>query len=195
MVTAPGSAGGPEGYLEEVAADPSERAIAAVVADLDYPMFVVTAAGGGRRAGCLVGFASQMAISPARMLVAVSVHNHTYRVAQESPALAVHVLGRHQMELATLFGTRSGDEVDKFSSCRWREGPHGLPILSDCPAWTAGPVLQRLDFGDHVGHLIAPDAGGRGGPPVEEGGGEGGAGSGRLLRFSDVRHLDPGHPA
>lgn len=40
-----------------------------------------------------------------------------------------------QVDLATRFGTRSGDDVDKLASERWREGPHGpagrheLPLL------------------------------------------------------------------
>jgi flavin reductase (DIM6/NTAB) family NADH-FMN oxidoreductase RutF len=187
-----------------VPGDPTERAIDALVANLDYPMYVVTASGGGERAGCLVGFASQVAISPARWLVAVSVHNHTYRVAQKSPALAVHVLRRDQMDLAELFGARSGDDVDKFSSCRWWSGPYGLPILSDCPAWTAGPVLDRVSFGDHVGHVIVPQSGGSG-LEVGEGGGRdalrdadrrrGQREAGPLMRFTDVHHLEPGHPA
>ena len=39
------------------------------VSGLDYPMFVVTAAADGRRAGCLVGFTSQVSIDPPRLLV------------------------------------------------------------------------------------------------------------------------------
>lgn len=35
--------------------EPGVTAFEALVADPDYPMFVVTAAAGGRRAGCMVG--------------------------------------------------------------------------------------------------------------------------------------------
>ncbi|MGH3330053.1 MAG: flavin reductase, partial [Nocardioidaceae bacterium] len=63
------------------------------VEGLDYPMFVVTTANDGHRAGCLVGFTTQASIDPPRMLVCLSVKNRTYRVAQEAEYLAVHVLG------------------------------------------------------------------------------------------------------
>src|SRR5215208_7631728 len=37
-------------------------AFEAIVAQLDYPMFIVTAAAGEERGGCLVGFATQASI-------------------------------------------------------------------------------------------------------------------------------------
>src|SRR5207248_6722269 len=33
---------------------------------------------------------------------------------------------------AALFGARTGDEVDKFTRCRWTSGPAGVPLLDDC---------------------------------------------------------------
>ncbi len=53
-----------------------------LVSMLDYPMYVVTTACGDQRAGCLVGFTSQVSIGPPRFLVGLSEKNHTYRVAQ-----------------------------------------------------------------------------------------------------------------
>ncbi|HSO96046.1 MAG TPA: oxidoreductase, partial [Acidimicrobiia bacterium] len=40
----------------------------ALVAELGYPMYVVTAASGGDVDGCLVGFATQCSISPPRFV-------------------------------------------------------------------------------------------------------------------------------
>jgi flavin reductase (DIM6/NTAB) family NADH-FMN oxidoreductase RutF len=152
------------------------------VSGLDYPMFVVTVASGQERSGCLVGFATQCSISPARLLVCLSENNHTYRLARDASALAVHRLGADQHELASLFGEATGDEVDKFAGCAWRTGPAGQPILTDSPAWVVGEVLERVDLGDHVGFLLAP---------IEVGGSPGG----RPLQFSDVQGLEAGHPA
>jgi flavin reductase (DIM6/NTAB) family NADH-FMN oxidoreductase RutF len=149
---------------------------------LDYPMFVVTAAGGAERSGCLVGFAGQVSIDPGRFLVCLSDKNHTYRVACSAGRLAVHLLGRDQLPLARLFGEQTGDEVDKFAQCSWQPGPDGVPVLDDVVAWFSGTILQRVPFGDHVGFLLSPDAGAC-------------RGSGALLTLSDVDELDPGHDA
>ena len=44
-------------------------------------------------------------------------------------ALAVHFLPDSADDLAELFGSQTGDTVDKFARCRWHPGPAGLPIL------------------------------------------------------------------
>lgn len=155
---------------------------AEVVADLDYPMAVVTAADGDERAGCLVGFAAQCSISPPRFMVWLSKKNHTYRVAQRSRVLAVHLLSTDDLALAELFGTETGETVDKLERVPWREGPGGAPVLTDCARWFAGRVVDRTDTGDHVGFLVEPfeaDAAPWAGQ----------------LGFQAVRHLDPGHEA
>ena len=56
-------------------------------------MFIVTAAFDWERAGCLVGFTSQVSISPPRMLICLSTQNHTYRLARLADMLALHVPG------------------------------------------------------------------------------------------------------
>jgi flavin reductase (DIM6/NTAB) family NADH-FMN oxidoreductase RutF len=160
----------------------SLEAFGTLSAALDYPMFVVTAASGDERGGCLVGFASQCSIDPARFLVCLSRKNHTYRVARQADVLAVHLLGADQLALARLFGTETGDDVDKFDECRWTPGPQGVPFLDDCPNRFVGRVAERVDAGDHVGFVL---------DVVEASASD----PGPLLTFQQVRDLEPGHRA
>jgi flavin reductase (DIM6/NTAB) family NADH-FMN oxidoreductase RutF len=152
-----------------------------LVGRLDYPLFVATTVGaGGERAGCLVGFATQASIHPQRFLVCVSDKNRTYRVLSGADAVAVHVVPEDAHDVVELFGGETADDVDKFERCDWREGPEGLPILARCPSWFAGRIVERLAFGDHVGHLIEPfaaEAGYDGSP----------------FPFTRAKHVDPGH--
>lgn len=150
---------------------------------LDYPMYIVTTAAGGQNSGCLVGFTSQVSISPQRFLVGLSKRNRTYRVARDADHLGVHLLPRSHRELARLFGSETGDEVDKFAQCQWRPGPHGIPVLADAAGWFVGVIRNRFDLGDHVGHLLEPVAGAA--PEHFD----------TLVSFSDVRDLEPGHEA
>ena len=162
---------------------PATDAFEQLVALLDYPMYVVTTRADEESAGCLVGFTSQVSISPRRFLVGLSKRNHTYRVARGSDHLAVHLLPRRHRDLARLFGSQTGDHVDKFARCSWRAGPHGMPILTDAIGWFVGDVLSRIDVGDHVAFLLEPVAGSA--PQEFE----------QLVTFADVRDLDPGHEA
>lgn len=153
-----------------------------LMAELDPPMFIVTAAVGGERAGCLVGFATQTSIHPQRFLACLSRANRTTRVAAGATHLGVHVVPAGEERLARLFGGETGDEVDKFARCAWREGPHGVPLLDDCANRFVGRVLERLDVGDHVGHLVEPVAADHGAAGPE-------------LTFHRARRIEPGHPA
>lgn len=153
----------------------------ALVSGIDYPMFIVTTAADGRRAGCLVGFVSQASIDPPRLLVLLSIRNGTYRLAKEATTLVVHFLHQDNMALATLFGEQSGDWTDKFDSCQWSPGPEDVPVLHGVRGWVAGTIKARYDDGgDHVAHLLDITAAGldTDGPP---------------LTFQAVRDMQPGH--
>lgn len=116
----------------------------------------MTAAHDGERGGCLIGFASQVSIHPPRFLACLSVKNRTYRLAADAGTLVVHPVPEEAEELALLFGGETGDEIDKFSRCEWTAGPDGAPVLAELGNWFAGRVLEKIDFGDHVGFLLEP---------------------------------------
>ena len=152
-------------------------------AHFDYPMFIVTAAAGDRRAGCLVGFCTQCSIDPARFVVFLSDKNYTYRVAKQAEGLGVHLVPSDQIELARLFGEETGDELDKFDRCRWSVGPLGVPLLDDCGDRFVGRIVEHIgtEGGDHLGFVLEPlevDAAGR-----------------TFLPFSRAKELQPGHEA
>jgi flavin reductase (DIM6/NTAB) family NADH-FMN oxidoreductase RutF len=119
-------------------------------------MAIVTASAGGENAGCLVGYHSRVALDPPRYLVCLSTANLTYRVARRTSTLAVHLLDRVDLRLASLFGEVTGDDVDKFDRCRWHPGPGGAPLLDEVGHRIVGSILQRVPFGDHEGFLLEP---------------------------------------
>ena len=151
--------------------------------ELDYPMFIVTTSASEEQAGCLVGFTSQVSIDPARFLVGISNKNRTCAVARTATHLAIHLIDASSLELARLFGEQTGDEIDKFALCAWTVGPNALPVLDDAVAWFSARILRRDDFGDHIGHLLAPETVELRGP------------LGSLLTSFDVRSFDAGHDA
>jgi flavin reductase (DIM6/NTAB) family NADH-FMN oxidoreductase RutF len=157
--------------------------VASLTSDLDYPMVIVTAAHDGERSGCLIGFQTQCSINPPQWAVWVSKENHTHRVVRSAAVLAVHFPSVDDMDLARLFGEETGDEVDKFAQCTWRDGPDGVPLLERIENRIVGRVLDRVDAGgDHLCVLVdATDSTYEG--PL------------RPLTFQRVRDFDPGHPA
>jgi flavin reductase (DIM6/NTAB) family NADH-FMN oxidoreductase RutF len=142
----------------------------------------VTAAVGGSRQGCLVGFATQASIHPPRLLVCISVKNATFQTAELATHLGVHLIPADRVDLAEVFGGETGDDVDKFAGRRVEAGPGGEPLLVECPLRLSGRILDRHPLGDHVGYLLEPAAvwADEGGEPLD------------LRRAGGI---DPGHPA
>ncbi len=160
----------------------TEQTFQELVAQLDYPMFIATVAADGERAGCLIGFATQASIHPPRFLAGISDKNRTHRVALRAGSMAIHLVPADATELAELFGGETGDEVDKFERCAWQPGPDGVPLLDDCPNRFVGRIIERVDFGDHTGHLLEPIA-----AEADEESGQ--------LGFHRAQRIEPGHEA
>ena len=123
----------------------------ALVAAANDAVWIVTSVADGHHSGCLVGFAGQVSIDPRRFLVALSKQNHTFRTAETAHYLTVHLLGPDDRDLARLFASTTGDDVDKFAHCRWTTGPHGPAVLSDAAGWFAARICAYSDSADGAG--------------------------------------------
>jgi flavin reductase (DIM6/NTAB) family NADH-FMN oxidoreductase RutF len=126
---------------------------------------VVTAAGDRP-----VGFAATSVISvslrPRLISFTVDLGSSSWPTLSAAGHVGVHVLGRHQAELAARFAT-SG--ADRFAApTRWRLGPHAVPILDDVVAWLVCRVSARIPAGDHAIVLAEVTTAGydRDGPPL-----------------------------
>jgi flavin reductase (DIM6/NTAB) family NADH-FMN oxidoreductase RutF len=158
---------------------PVIKAFERFVAALDYPLYIITTAVDGAPTGCLIGFATQSSIHPPRFLACLSKKNHTFQLARRASTVAVHVLEKRNTAIAELFGGETGDQVDKFTRVKWHY-EEGVPILDDCERWFIGTVLDHIDFGDHVGHVLLPTC-------------VGVAGICEQMTYQQARYIDPGH--
>jgi flavin reductase (DIM6/NTAB) family NADH-FMN oxidoreductase RutF len=167
--------------IEPPVGDHAPHPFVALSAGIDPPMFVVTAMSDtGEPSGCLAAFVTQASIRPARLIVCLSDKNRTARVAARVDHLALHYLGRSNLDLAERFGGETGDVVDKFAGCRWHRGPAGVPLIDGTNGWVVLRILDRIVAGDHIAHLgsVAVAA-------VEN--------HEPQLGFAAVRHLSAGH--
>lgn len=145
-------------------------------------MAIVGAADGTRRDACLVGFHTQCSMQPRRWLVCLSKLNATCAIAEGASHLVVHLLRRDQHALAEHFGGETAFRSDKLRDVEWQPGPGGAPVLAGCD-WVGGPIVERLDVGDHIAHVIAVEqvVAGHAGTKAE-------------LGFQDARDIAPGNP-
>ena len=141
-----------------------------VYALLDPPIWLVTAADGGRRGGFIATTAAQASIVDvmSRQLITVNKRHHTHDLIEASGAFAMHLIDETQLELVWRFGLQSGRDVDKLAGLTFQAGATGSPLLADALAWLDCRVESRLDSGDRTIYLAGVVGGGlqRSEPPL-----------------------------
>lgn len=158
----------------------SHDAFGQLMASVDPAMIVVTTVAENEPAGCLVGFHAQSSISAEHYCLWLSKANHTYRTGLRATHFAVHFLTEADLPVADWFGTRSGENTDKFADLEVDIDERGIPLLRRCPNRI---VLERLaildDGGDHACFTTRVLSARSEGPFTP-------------LRLSDASHLDAG---
>ena len=158
----------------------SQDAFGQLMASLDPAMIVVTTVAEDEPAGCLVGFHAQSGISAERYCLWLSKANHTYRTGLRASHFAVHFLTRDDLAVAEWFGTRSGEDADKFSGVELDASDRGVPLLRALPHRLVVERVAILDDGaDHACFTTRVVSAHSPGPFTP-------------LRLSDVDHLDAG---
>jgi len=152
---------------------------AQLVATLDYPVYIATTSVNNQPSGCLIGFATQCSVHPPRFLACISKKNHTFQLAKRASVFAVHVVDECNRSIAELFGGETGDDIDKFKHVHWRF-VDGVPVLDGCARWFTGRILEQVDLGDHMGHLLEPLS-------VENGH------ANAQMTYQQARNIPPGH--
>src|SRR5436309_1159966 len=124
--------------------------VAAVFAQLDREVWLLTASAGARRGGLIATFVNQASIVPhmPRVAVGLARQHHTWELVEASGAFALHVLAEDQLDWVWRFGLQSGREFDKLAHLPTTPGVTGSPILAGVPGFLECRIEARLDTGD-----------------------------------------------
>ncbi len=119
---------------------------------LTYGLYILTSKHGSRLNGHISNTVFQITADPPRMAVASHVDNLTTDYIRESGVFAVSVLQQDvDLEFMGPWGFKSGKEVDKFITIKYRIGKTGAPIILDeTIAYFECKVENEIRIGTHV---------------------------------------------
>ena len=133
-----------------------------------YGLYIVSSASGSKRNGYVSNTVFQVTADPPQFAIACSKNNLTTSLIKQSGNFGITVLEKDtSADIIGTFGYKSGNEIDKFSSVRFKTGETGSPILlENAIAYFECEVVQELDVGSHLlfigkvvnNELIKPDA-------------------------------------
>ncbi|MFF1695127.1 flavin reductase family protein [Streptomyces sp. NPDC058257] len=126
---------------------------------------VITAQGPAGPVGFTATSLVSVSAEPPMLSFGIGTGASSWPAVSEAEHVGVHILGEHQLDLATTFA-RSG--ADRFGAgTRWYEGPEGVPVLDGTLAWLVCKVAARVPAGDHrivLAEAVLGDPAGAGRP-------------------------------
>jgi len=129
---------------------------------LSYGLYIVSSRQNDRFNGQIANTAIQVTSVPSTLAVSINKENLTHAFIRESRCFSVSILAQDApMTLIGLFGFKSGRDVDKFETTRYKTGVTGAPIVLDhAVAYIEAEVVQEMDCGTHtifLGNIIDCD--------------------------------------
>jgi flavin reductase (DIM6/NTAB) family NADH-FMN oxidoreductase RutF/rubredoxin len=129
---------------------------------ITYGLYIVCSINGNKRNGYISNTVFQVTAEPAQFAVACNKNNFTADLIKQSNVFSISVLERDpKPETISIFGYKSGKDLEKFANFNYKTGKTGAPILlDDSIAWFECEVVQTFDVGSHlvfVGKVIDGD--------------------------------------
>ena len=119
---------------------------------LCYGMSIVSSEKDGRFNGCIVNTVFQLTPEPPMIGVSVNRQCLTHDYIVHSRVFTVSVLSQNTPKsFIGLFGFRSGRDIDKFKSVKYRLGRTGVPIVLDnTVAFLEADVRKDVELNSHT---------------------------------------------
>lgn len=114
-------------------------------------MYVLTSRSEHRLAAATVTWVSQVSFKPPLLMAAVRKNSSVLHCLSQSRVVALHILGRHQKDVAQKFFSTTKGEGGVLKGEPFAQGKISSPILTNLPAHLECKVVDiREEYGDHA---------------------------------------------
>ncbi len=117
------------------------------------PVALVTVATKEKRNLMTVGWASPISSDPPILMVSIAPERFTHDLIVEAGEFGVSILADDQKELATLAGTLSGSDADKFAQVEFQTIAAErirAPLIAGARACLECKLVSKQSVGDHT---------------------------------------------
>lgn len=126
---------------------------------VSYGLYLVCSGDKTYGNGLISNTVFQVTAEPAKFATCVNKNNHSCDIISKSSAFSVSILSQStDYELISLFGYKSGKDINKLNGLNIKYSETGVPIVLDgAIAWLEFKVVDQVDLGTHImfiGELI-----------------------------------------
>jgi len=111
---------------------------------------ITAVAPNGELAALTANSFTSVSLEPPLVLVCVGHRVSSAPVMASASQVAIHVLGSEHEQVARRLATSGLSGEERLQGVDWEAGEQGVPLLADCVTRLAGPVVDRVDAGDHL---------------------------------------------
>lgn len=125
---------------------------------IPYGMYVVTSRDNERIAAATIDWVSQASFEPPQVVCCLRQDSQIYDIVKRAKLYALHPLGAGQKAFAANFFKNREASETHINGQPYRLGPHGVPLLTDAPAYLVLQMIGELTQGDHaviLGQIVA----------------------------------------
>ena len=106
----------------------------------------------GRNNALVVGFASNVSLDPAMVMVGIVPSRFSHHMVKESGCFVINLPKKGYEKEYDYLGSHSGRNEDKFAvmDIKWKDAESvDAPILTDCPVSIECSVIESIQPGTH----------------------------------------------
>lgn len=119
---------------------------------ISYGMYIVGSKNGDKINAQIANTAIQSTSEPPTIAVTINKKNLTHEYIATSKVFSVSILAQDTpLNFIGQFGFKSGRDINKFESIKWKIGETGAPVVLDNSiAYFECKVVSQLDVGTHT---------------------------------------------
>ena len=118
---------------------------------ISHPVAIITVKQGRKLNGMTAAWVTQISTDPPMLCVSISPKRHTWKMLGKAEYFGVCMLAEGQEDVANVFGTKSGYDVDKFGMMDIEPfmAAHDVPLVPDSLAGFVCRKSHQVEQGDH----------------------------------------------
>jgi len=128
------------------------------------PIYLASTADGKKKNIITIGMFASFSGTPRLVGIGISPKRYSYELIRRSGEFVVNVPTRRLIKAASLCGSKSGRDIDKFEAAKLtpiRGRKVSAPLIKECPVNLECKVVREVETGDHtwfIGEVVAAHA-------------------------------------
>ncbi|WGS65575.1 flavin reductase family protein [Marinitoga aeolica] len=114
---------------------------------------IVTINSNNKLNGITVAWITRVSIKPPMIAISIGKQRYSYELLESADKFGVCILSKEQKNLAKIFGSKSGRNINKFENVDFELTKSGIPKIKNIVAFFECKIVNKAEAGDHIVYI------------------------------------------